>query len=118
MKITRNVNEIGKGYGGVVEIELTPKEVLEAYELQRKEYMAQDIAQNISDRIEDDGLEDKFAEDWSMRVGERYASDFVSRLDNYDYYWEIYNDFLRETVERYLRELGYDPDTMEKEDVR
>lgn len=115
MKITRKVSEIGKGYGGVVEIELTPKEVLEAYELQRREYMAQDIVQNISDRIEGEGLEDRFAEDWSMRVGEHYASDFVSRLDSYDYYWEIYNDFLRETVDRYLKELGYDPDTMEKE---
>lgn len=118
MRITRKLSEIGKGYGGVVDIELTPTEIWEAYEIQRKEFAAQDIGQEVVSRIEDNGFEDRFADDWPMRVGEHYASDLVSRLDGYDYYNDLYNGFLREMTDEFLNELGYDPKTMEKEGKR
>ena len=118
MKITRKVSDIGKGYGGIVEIELTPREIWEAYEIQRKEFAAEDIAQEVIAKLEDNGKEESVAMDWPMRVGQHYASDFVSRLDGYDYYNELYNGFLREMVDEFLKELGYDPDTMEKEGKR
>ena len=99
-----------------VEIELTPNELYRAYEEQRRRFFAQDIAQNIEDRIEDADDPDYYAVDWSMRVGEHAASDLVEKLDSNERFGEVFRDMVDLVVEAQLEELGIDPETMKKEE--
>ena len=86
----------------------------EIYEEQQLIYAAQDIGQNVTDKIEDAGKEDDYAEDWPFRVGEAMASQMVKEIEDNEHIMGAYASAVNDAVEGKLKELGIDPDTMEK----
>ena len=103
-----------KRYGGVYEIELTNDEIYEAYSLQKREMHAEDIAQNIYERIDTAGLGHLFADDFPRNIGDELADELSLRLEDSHQYNEAFADCVGDLVKRRLKELGYDPDTMER----
>lgn len=115
MKIYRNLSDFhGPLTGGSVEIELTPEEIYRAYRLQESRFYAEDIAQNLSDRIEDADDPDHYADDWPMRAGEMWADSLGEILGNNERFGEVFRDMVDIIVRENLEDLGIDPDTMKK----
>lgn len=116
MRIFRTGAQLGEvpHYGGIYEIELTPEELRDAYETMKLCYYAQDIAQNISERIEDAGVNDRFAPDWSMRVGEASAIRLRNLMEGSERFGEVWHDLVDSVVTEVLRECNLDPETMRK----
>ena len=103
-----------KRYGGVYEIELTNDEIYEAYSLQKRELHAEDIAQNIYERIETAGLGHLFADDFPRNIGDELADELDLLLEDNHQYNEAFADCVCNLVKKGLKALGYDPNTMER----
>ena len=103
-----------KRYGGVYEIELTNDEIYEAYSLQKREMHAEDIAQNIYERIDTAGLGHLFADDFPRNIGDELADELELLLEDNHQYNEAFADCVCNLVKKGLKVLGYDPDTMER----
>ena len=96
-------------------IKLTWKEIEQAYRIQEKYYLKCDIAEKVREIIENSGKKEKFAPDWPERVADECAVVVQKGLDNNDSYHESYNISIAYSVEDFLKNLGYNPETMERE---
>ena len=99
--------------GEVIIIKLTPTELYQAYLEQKKEFCAQDIAQNIADRIEDAGAEAKFHENLPMNIGWEYAETLMERANEDDYLSEVYAGVVDDVVNEAFRDMGIDLNEVE-----
>lgn len=99
---------------GVFFVELTQEEMHQVYEEQKRQFMIDDIAINVEGRIFENGMQDLYAKDWSYRLGERLASRVVSALEANEHIQEQYSVAVNMYVEKELKALGIDPDTMKK----
>ena len=115
MRICRSLRDIGaRCNAGICEIVLTQDELKEAYEEQKLNYLAQDIAQNIDDRIEDAQDPDDYSFFWPEQIGKRAAIELMRAIDYNDYFWEVFRDMVNAVVEKQLEGLGIDPETMKR----
>lgn len=116
MRIYRTVAQLRETphYGDIYEIEMTPEELRGAYETMKLCYYAQDIAQNVSERIEDAGVNDRFAPDWPMRFGDASATRLRSLMEGSERFGEVWHDLVDSVVTEVLREYNFDPETMKK----
>lgn len=97
---------------GEIEIELTSRELWDAYYLMQLKYYGQDIGEEVLRLLEDAGRENDYPEDFSVEIGEAAASRLETVIDKNDYYWETYSSMVSDVTSEYLREQGIDPDTM------
>lgn len=89
MKIIRNGQEI----------ELTPKELQQAYEEQHREYFGIDVCDSLQENYNIDPNRGDI--DW-----EEIATDAQDLLVNDDCYYECYWDAIHTAIEQYLKEKG------------
>lgn len=116
MKIYRMPKDLShkfvKGIG--YEIELTPQEILMAYEAQKTQYYAQDIAEAISNRILDNGQGSHYPVNWPMKIAKSLVEDYEQVIEGYnpilETEWELRDVF----ISNHLEEYGVDPETMER----
>lgn len=97
-------------------IELTYAEIEAAYRLQKRNYMKEDIASKVEERIEDLGLGDEFADDWAYRVAEETADTAQSAVDNNDLHNECYWSSVDMAINDVLKRNGFNPETLKKEE--
>ena len=95
-------------------IELTPEELFQAYEEQQHIFMAQDLADNVAERIADAGKKGYYAPDWPERFGDAYAEKLSAVVEKSEAIAELYSLAVGDIVEQELKALGIDPETMEK----
>lgn len=98
-------------------IELTQEEIREAYKIEQANCIKEDIACKVQEIIDLLDKTDEFAEDWPYRVAEE-AYKIVDERFNYvtDYhtsYWIV----IETSINDVLKDNGYDPDTLEREDL-
>ena len=94
MKIIRNGQEI----------ELTPKELQQAYEKQHREYFGIDVCDILQKKYNIDPNRGDI--DW-----EEIATDAQDLLANDDYYYECYWDAVHTSIKQYLKEKGINYET-------
>lgn len=118
MKIVRNTEQVkeakARGFRGLLEFELTPEELADAYTEHKTKIIGLDIGQAIEDFIEDVGAEERCCQDWAYRCGRSWASELRHKLEKDDHVMSDYMDRVRDFCREKLKELGIDPDTMER----
>lgn len=102
-------------YGsGMFMNDLDPASMMRVYEEQKRQLIAEDIACDVEARSCGCGMEDSFAEDWPFRFGESIASRVVSAIDGSDWIGQQRSETISECVEKELKAIGIDPNTMKK----
>lgn len=95
-------------------IKLTPEELFQAYEEQQHIFMAQELADNVAERIADAGKKGYYAPDWPERFGAAYAEKLSAVVDKNEAMAELYAGLVSEVVEQELKALHIDVETMER----
>lgn len=112
MKLTVKGEDIVPYGGGLFSIRLTPEKMREVYVEQKRQYMAKELAQAVKERIAAAGVDDRYANDWPARFGEKFSVSAMSSRYGDDAIRELHSEAIRMQVDKGLEICGIDPDTM------
>ena len=115
MRIGRSIKALEScmSYGGIFEIELTREEISHAYKLQKREDVAQDIADSLYEKLVEFGVRPEYAEALSRHKSMSLVDEVIDKIDKLFYLNVLYNEVINSETDTLIK-IMYEDGVLEE----